>query len=68
MEYDVCIVGGGAAGLMCASQIEYGRVIIIDKNNRLGKKLFVSGGGKCNITNRNVSVDKYYSKNKLWEW
>ncbi len=64
MEYDVCIVGGGAAGLMCASQIEYGRVIIIDKNNRLGKKLFVSGGGKCNITNRNVSVDKYYSKNK----
>lgn len=51
--YDVLIIGGGAAGMMAATvAAEAGkRVIILEKNGSLGKKLNISGGGRCNITN-----------------
>jgi hypothetical protein len=52
-RYDVLIIGGGAAGMMAATvAAEAGkRVLLLEKNSALGKKLDISGGGRCNITN-----------------
>ena len=52
-EYDVVVVGGGASGLMVAgraSELGY-RVLLLEKNRTLGRKLNITGGGRCNITN-----------------
>lgn len=65
MNTDVIIIGAGAAGLMCA--IEAGkrgrRVIILDHANKPGKKILMSGGGRCNFTNHHIHPDKYLSHN-----
>src|SRR5882757_6272204 len=52
-NYDVLVVGGGSAGLMAAGRAaELGKsVLLLEKNKRLGEKLRISGGGRCNITN-----------------
>lgn len=52
-KYDVIIIGGGASGLMaaCTATKDKKRVLVLEKNNELGKKLKISGGGRCNITN-----------------
>lgn len=63
---DVIIIGAGAAGLMCA--IEAGRrgrrVLVLEKSNKPGKKILMSGGGRCNFTNIHTHSDCYLSKNK----
>ena len=53
------ILGGGASGCMCALSTECKDVCIIDRQNKIGKKILVTGNGRCNITNRNCSDDKY---------
>lgn len=62
---DVVIVGAGAAGLMCA--IEAGKrsrkVLVLEKTNKAGKKILMSGGGRCNFTNYNVTPKNYISHN-----
>lgn len=60
--YDVIIVGAGASGLMAAIHAaKRGRsVLVIDHAKKPGKKLLVSGGGKCNITNRTIAVADYF--------
>ncbi|TSB48126.1 NAD(P)/FAD-dependent oxidoreductase [Alkalicoccobacillus porphyridii] len=52
--YEVIVIGGGPSGLMAAaSAAEHGaKVLLIDKGNKLGRKLAISGGGRCNVTNR----------------
>jgi len=64
-EIDVLIIGAGAAGLMCA--IEAGkrqrRVVLLDHANKAGKKILMSGGGRCNFTNYHIDHSKYYSNN-----
>ena len=64
-DIDVIIIGAGAAGLMCA--IEAGkrgrRVLVLDHANKPGKKILMSGGGRCNFTNYNIHPDKYLSHN-----
>ncbi|AYQ57355.1 membrane protein [Bathymodiolus thermophilus thioautotrophic gill symbiont] len=65
MKYDVIIIGAGAAGLMCAAQARYrGRkVLLIDKANKVGKKILISGGGRCNFTNLHIDPSAYISSN-----
>ena len=64
-NFDVVIIGAGAAGLMCA--IEAGkrgrRVVVLDHANKVGKKILMSGGGRCNFTNLDASPDNYVSHN-----
>ena len=64
-RYDALILGGGAAGLMCA--IEAGkrgrRVAVLERAERLGKKILVSGGGRCNFTNIHCSAANFISAN-----
>ncbi len=66
-DWDVLIVGAGAAGLMCGIQL--GRagfsVLILDKNNKIGKKLAATGNGRCNFTNLNMNADCYYGEPAL---
>ena len=54
MPSDVIVIGGGAAGMMAAHAAAlYGKqVLLLEKNNRLGKKILITGKGRCNITNR----------------
>ena len=62
--YDLVIVGGGPAGMMTGiSAAEEGlKVIILEKNDRLGNKLRITGGGRCNITNATFDNRKFLEK------
>lgn len=64
-NYDVIILGAGASGLLCAfTAARRGRrVLVIEKANKVGKKILMSGGGKCNFTNYSVEADNYISNN-----
>ncbi len=63
--YDVIVIGAGAAGLMCAAQAgKRGRkVLALEKANKVGKKILMSGGGKCNFTNYSIEPDNYICHN-----
>ncbi len=63
--YNTIIVGGGASGLIAAITAARRKqeVLIVEKNKSLGKKILVSGNGRCNLTNTNISPDKYYGEN-----
>ncbi|CAH0349409.1 NAD(P)/FAD-dependent oxidoreductase [Sphingobium sp. CECT 9361] len=63
--YDVIILGAGGAGLMCAAVAgQRGkRVLVIDHADAPGKKILISGGGRCNFTNVNTVADRYLSAN-----
>lgn len=65
MKYDVVIIGGGAAGLFCA--IEAGKrgrkVLVIERNSQIGRKILISGGGRCNFTNINTTAENFVSRN-----
>ncbi|MCM0611388.1 NAD(P)/FAD-dependent oxidoreductase [Marinobacter sediminum] len=64
-DYDVIIIGAGAAGLMCAAAAGYRgrRVLVIDHANKPGKKILMSGGGRCNFTNLNSTPANFLSDN-----
>lgn len=64
-RYDVIIIGAGAAGLMCAATAGYrGRkVLVLDHANKPGKKILMSGGGRCNFTNLNSTPANFLSDN-----
>jgi hypothetical protein len=65
VKYDAIIIGGGAAGLFCA--ITAGkrgrRVLVIEHNAEVGRKIIISGGGRCNFTNTNVTAENFVSQN-----
>jgi len=65
-QFDVLILGAGAAGLMCASvAAQRGRrVLLLDHNAQPGKKILISGGGRCNFTNIHCGPSNFLSENK----
>lgn len=68
-EFDVLVIGAGAAGLMCAAQLgkdqdaKRWRVGLLDHSEKLAEKIRISGGGRCNFTNVQVSAANYVSEN-----
>ena len=65
MRFDVIIIGAGAAGMMCAAQAgQRGReVLLIEHVAKLGERIRISGGGRCNFTNREVGAQNFLSQN-----
>ena len=65
-QWDVIVIGAGAAGLMCA--IEAGKrgrkVLVLDNGKRVGRKILMSGGGRCNFTNMYTAPENFLSQNK----
>ncbi len=64
-QFDVIIIGASAAGLMCAIEAgkRHRKVVVLDHTNKVGKKILMSGGGRCNFTNYYTSPENYISHN-----
>ena len=64
-EYDVAVIGAGAAGMMCAAVAAQNgkRVVLIDHAAKLAEKIRISGGGRCNFTNVNTTPANFLSNN-----
>jgi predicted Rossmann fold flavoprotein len=64
-SFDLIVIGAGAAGLMCAiTAAKRGRrVLVLERSNKIGKKILMSGGGRCNFTNMHISPDRFVSAN-----
>ncbi len=65
MEYDAIILGGGAAGLFCAAQAgqRARRVLVLERSAAVGRKILISGGGRCNFTNIGAGYENFLSDN-----
>ncbi len=65
MDFDVIVIGAGAAGMMCAAQagLRGRRVLLIDHAAKIGERIRISGGGRCNFTNRIVKPEHFISQN-----
>jgi len=64
--WDVIVIGGGPAGMMSAGRSAFlgAKVLLLEKNDSLGKKLLITGGGRCNLTNAEEDVRKFLAKFK----
>lgn len=62
---DVVVLGAGAAGLMCAAEAgrRGRRVLLVEHNAQVGRKILISGGGRCNFTNRHTTAENFLSRN-----
>lgn len=65
MKLDAIIIGGGAAGLFCAAEAgkRGERVVVLERNAQVGRKIIISGGGRCNFTNLHVTAENFVSQN-----
>lgn len=65
MDIDAIVIGAGACGLMCAVQAGFlgKRVLVLEKNEKPGAKILISGGGRCNYTNLGASTEQFISAN-----
>jgi predicted Rossmann fold flavoprotein len=65
MQYDVAVIGAGAAGMMCAATAGHRgrRVVLIDHYAKVGEKIRISGGGRCNFTNLHATHGDFLSRN-----
>lgn len=64
-KYDVAVVGGGASGILAAlsASEKKAKVILLERNPRVGKKILATGNGRCNYTNVNTDISYYHSRN-----
>jgi predicted Rossmann fold flavoprotein len=65
-DWDVIVLGAGGAGLFCAATAARRgrRVLVLDHSSKLGQKILISGGGRCNFTNLQAAADRYFSQNE----
>ncbi len=65
MNKRIIVIGGGAAGMMAAisAKINGGDVILLERNDRVGRKLLATGNGRCNYTNKNLTIKNYHGSN-----
>jgi len=65
LVYNTVIIGAGAAGLMCAAEAgkREKKVLLLERSNKIAKKILISGGGRCNFTNIYINTDAYLSRN-----
>ena len=72
MIYDTIVIGGGPAGMTAAIKAketcEQAKVLIIDRNKKLGKKLYATGNGRCNIANSALDLSSYHSCNEFFPY
>ena len=64
-SFDVVVIGAGAAGLMCATEAgkRGRRVVVLENNTSIGRKILISGGGRCNFTNLHTRPENFLSSN-----
>ena len=62
--FDNIIIGAGAAGLFLAGEIQDSKTLILESNPSPGKKIIISGGGRCNFTNNNITFNDFHSQSK----
>ncbi len=65
-DFDAIIIGGGACGLMCAVHAGFlgKRILVLEKNDKVGAKILISGGGRCNYTNLYTTAQQFISQNE----
>lgn len=65
LDYDVVVIGAGAAGLLTASRVAQSglKVVLLEKNKLIARKILISGGGRCNFTNTGATWENYLSSN-----
>lgn len=70
--YDIIIIGGGPAGMTAAIKAKEAcmdaEVLIIDRNKKIGKKLYATGNGKCNLANTELDLSSYHSQNEFFPY
>jgi predicted Rossmann fold flavoprotein len=64
-DIDIAIIGAGASGLLLAALLKDKNIVLIDNNTKVGSKLLISGGGKCNITNGKVKPNNYLGNQRF---
>ena len=64
-SYKVAVIGAGPAGIVAAifAAKSGASVVLLEKNDRVGRKILATGNGRCNITNQNITIDRYHGKN-----
>jgi len=64
-QVDIAIIGAGASGLMLASLLDNKNIVLIEHNSKIGSKILISGGGKCNVTNGNIKSHNYLGEQRF---